>query len=403
MNAQLQDSLVQNSGDLPPDIPEDNEKELVKSESTQVVKYSVTLERIAKLKEEYKEVPTDLAIKSNYATVKKATALFRGLRGEVETRRKELKADALAWGKKVDGTAKEITEKLLEIEVPFSTAKKEFDTRIEVEKREKALAEERRVNGIAERIAMIKALVTASISAPSMIIKAAMDKLSFENPDEWAMEFSEKAKEAISETNTKLTELYTMKHGQEIAEDERIVAEAKRKEEEEAARVAREAELKKQREELEVERNKLAAENKRIQDEAAARDAQARAEQAEKDKIAEQARKEAAEEQAKKDVEDKKIQAEKDALAEAERMRMADKIRELENKNNPPPVATEVTRPAKVTELPEVPFQEPSYTLDQYRDAGNAMLEFIGNKSVTKALLDAIIKGAIKNIYFQGV
>ena len=392
----------------------------------QVISYSVTMAQIAKLAKEYKEVPADLTVKANYALVKKATSQLRGLRGEVEARRKELKSDALVYGRKVDAAAKEITEKLVEIEEPFATAKKEFDTRIELEKREKALAEERRVDGINERIAAISVLVQAHISSRSIEIVSALNDLGNNHTpvEEWAMEFSDKAKSVMQETTAKLQELYAMKLQQETAEADRLAAEAKRKEEEEAARVARDAELEKQRLELEAERDRLAAENKRIADEAAVQAEQARQEQAIKDAEAKKIQDERerqhyeelriAQEQQEEDRKRRKaeqdekdrIQAQKDAEAAAELQAMRDKLAAAEEEKKPailysPSADTIAQNIQQEGNKPDLQQTVDKYA-EQYREAGNAMLAIICNKPVTKALLDAIIAGKVKNIYFQG-
>ena len=390
----------------------------------QVISYSVTMAQIAKLAKEYKEVPADLTVKANYALVKKATSQLRGLRGEVEARRKELKSDALVYGRKVDAAAKEITEKLVEIEEPFATAKKEFDTRIELEKREKALAEERRVDGINARIAAISVLVQAHISSSSDVIKQEIDKLSFMSDTDWADEFREKASLVLSETHLKLGELYTMKLNAETAEADRLAAEAKRKEEEESARVARDAELEKQRLELEAERDRLAAENKRIADEAAVQAEQARQEQAikaaeakkiqdEKDwqhyeelRIAQEQQEEDRKRRKAEQDEKDRIQAKKDAEAAAELQAMRDKLAAAEEEKKPailysPSADTIAQNIHQEENKPDLQQTVDKYA-EQYREAGNAMLAIICNKPVTKALLDAIIAGKVKNIYFQG-
>ena len=355
------------------------------SKETRVVNYSVTMAEIAKLQEEYKEVPADLTVKANYEMVRKAAAHLRGLRGDVEKRRKELKADALAWGKLVDGTAKEITEKLLAIEEPFATAKKEFDTAAEIAKREAAIAEERRVDGIAERIANIRALVEKNISSPSASIKLDMEALEQGGmADEWAMEFAEKANTAISETLAKLGELLAMKLQQETFAVEQAKAEETRKIQEEEARKQREKEVEEERAKLAAERQAMEAERARMAAEQKARDDAAAAEKAEADRI----------------------QKEKDDAAEAERKKLADELAALklqqEEKEKP---ADPVIEAKKEEPAPEPRTEQPTTAGDyaaEYRVTGNAMLKFIGNKTVTKNLLDAIISNTIPNVKFTG-
>lgn len=248
---------------------------------TQVLMYPVTDQEIERLAAEYNEVPTDLTIKANYELCRKATSEIRGLRGDTEKWRKDKKADALAWGKKVDGAAKTITERLLAIEEPFAIAKKDFDTAVEIAKREAVLAEERRVDGIADRIALIKSLVTGCISYSSERISEVMGRIStFELPcEEWAQEFSEKANAVIIETMAKLDELKAMKVSQEQTAAQQAKDEAKRKADEEQRRKEEDLARKQRDEEIEAERKMIAAERAEMDAKQAAIDAERKKEQ----------------------------------------------------------------------------------------------------------------------------
>jgi hypothetical protein len=63
-----------------------------------------------------------------------AVQLCVKLRNEIEKKRVELKADSLAWGRKVDAEAKRLKEKLLEIEEPLKAKRLVVDARIAQEK-----------------------------------------------------------------------------------------------------------------------------------------------------------------------------------------------------------------------------------------------------------------------------
>ena len=323
-------------------------KEIAIQPSTQIVTYSVTSEEIDKLAAEYNEVPTDLTVKANYEKCRMATSTIRGLRGDVEKRRKELKADALEWGKKVDGQAKAITERLLAIEGPFATAKKDFDTAAEIAKREALLAEERRVDGIADRIARIKALVNACISSSSSVISDVMFGISSTDIpcESWAMEFADKANVVIMETMAKLDELKTMKVAQELAAErealavaEREEAEKKRREEEDLARKLRD-------EEIEAERKKIA--------------------------------------------EERCVFEREKALFAA-----ANAAKEKINSVNDAPTTTAAVQPVSPQPVSSAPSSD-------YLAAGNAISEFMKAPGYVKGLLDAIIAGNIPFIIFTG-
>jgi len=285
---------------------------------------------ISGLVEKYKGGPKDLAIPAHYEECRLALSETRGIRSKTEKLRKELKADALAYGRLVDSTAKRIIDQVLEIEEPFATAKKDFDTRIEIEKREKALAEERRVDGIAKRIADIGNLVAAHVSSSSGVIESLLPGLAMELAacSEWAMEFSEKAETVTNDTLSKLAELHAMKVQHEQAAAEKIRMEKESAEKAEADRVQREKEAAEERVRLAKEREALEAERAAMQ---AERDKLAK-EQAEKDRIA--AEEQAVKDRAAKEEQDRlaAVQREKDLEAEAERAKMAAEIEALKDR-----------------------------------------------------------------------
>jgi len=121
---------------------------------TQIVKYEPTEAVIAKLKNEYKGlVVTD---PESYKTVSAAISVMRSLRTSVEKRRVELKADALAYGKKVDSEAKRITALLLEVEEPLKAEKQKEDDRIASIKAETEAKEQARIDEIKAKVESLK-------------------------------------------------------------------------------------------------------------------------------------------------------------------------------------------------------------------------------------------------------
>jgi len=254
--------------------------------SQQAITYPVTLDLVAELRAKYADVPKDLAHKESYEFVHKGCAELRGLRSKIESRRKELKAEALEYGRKVDAAAKDLTEQIVQIEEPMATAKKDFDTAEEVRKREAALKEERRIDEINTRIAGIKAAVTAHISSDSATIAQTIQAIAELSPAAWADEFADKAEAAIVEAKDKLGELLAMKEQQELAAirekeeaEKRAKEEAERREKEEAERAAEKARL-------EAENARLAEERRKAEEEAE----WLRKEQEEKDRAAQEER-----------------------------------------------------------------------------------------------------------------
>lgn len=91
----------------------------------QVVSYDVTDAVIAQTRARCAELSADTP--AGYEAVRIAVADLRGTRTAIERRRVELKTDALAYGRRVDGEAKRFTKLLLEIEEPLSQKKHDVD------------------------------------------------------------------------------------------------------------------------------------------------------------------------------------------------------------------------------------------------------------------------------------
>lgn len=109
----------------------------------QVVDYSVTraaLETISGDSEAiallYCEV--DIGDGKQYEQLKAVEAPIRKLRSQVESHRKELKSDSLAWGRLVDSEAKRITEALLAAEKPLKEIRLGWDDKKQAIKDEEA-------------------------------------------------------------------------------------------------------------------------------------------------------------------------------------------------------------------------------------------------------------------------
>jgi len=112
-----------------------------KAENTQIVKYSVAEAEIAKMSAIYMDlVITDLEDKEQFNQVRDARLVVKGKRVAVEKERKDLKSEALKWGKKVDGKAKLLFGLLEPIETHLQAEEnkvKAEQERIEAEEAEK--------------------------------------------------------------------------------------------------------------------------------------------------------------------------------------------------------------------------------------------------------------------------
>jgi len=107
----------------------------------QVVNYNVTDAAINEMNKNYMALTiTDLADKTQLDSVHEARMIVKGKRIDVEKKRKDLKADAIKWGKTVDGEAKRIF-KLLE---PIETHLSEEENKVINEKKRIKEEEERK-------------------------------------------------------------------------------------------------------------------------------------------------------------------------------------------------------------------------------------------------------------------
>lgn len=192
------------------------------------IAYGVTDTAIAVLREKYSGV-VRIETTDDYERVRTGISEVRTLRVAVEKKRVELKADALAFGRKVDSEAKRITELLESIEQPMKLLKEEVDEAKERARRKKEEEE--------------KAAIEAELRAKR---KA-----------------QEEAERAERERVAK----------EQAAENERLAAERaelarQRKEFEDNARIEREkieAEQKAERDRMEEERRKIIAEQQRLE------------------------------------------------------------------------------------------------------------------------------------------
>lgn len=140
----------------------------------EVIKYNVTDAAIAKMQKEYLPlVVKGVDDKEGYEAVKKAHTEVKEIRIGVEKRRKELKADALEYGRRVDSEANRISAELEKVE---NHLKEQRDIVDKEEKRRKEQAERERQEEINLRIQRMQ-LVNAKFDLSEI---ALMSKEAFE-------------------------------------------------------------------------------------------------------------------------------------------------------------------------------------------------------------------------------
>lgn len=121
--------------------------------SNAVAAINATETGIAELKTKYENVVFDVATTAGMTEAKQARAEIREPRYNIENLRKAAKAPILALGRSLDARARELTERILELETPVDDVIKAEEKRKEDERLAKIKAEEDRVNAIKARIA----------------------------------------------------------------------------------------------------------------------------------------------------------------------------------------------------------------------------------------------------------
>lgn len=240
-----------------------------------VIEYNITDAGLAELAKKHGGI---VVTADNLDDAKASKVAVRDVRIAVEDKRKELKKDALEYGRAVDAKAKEIQAKIAKIEEPLT---EQLDEIANAEKR----AELQRVEEIESQLAVLRAYGQDTDGRTLAELQDWQDHLAnYEITEEEFQEFREQAAGAKAESESRLR--IAIGHKQK-AEEEAAALEEQRKAQEEQA-----AELQRQRDELEAGQAKLREEQeaaeKKAAEEQAAKDAERQAEldaqQAELDK-----------------------------------------------------------------------------------------------------------------------
>lgn len=231
-----------------------------------VIKFSVTDQAIAELKQKHGGIVVNFGDTKGYKALSSAIAEIRIKRGEVETTRKELKADALEYGRKVDAEAKRITAALEEIEQPLKGMKEAYDTEVERVKAEKLAQEAARIAAIQAKISRITNAPAKASGKDSTGIKEALEALQAYAIDDSFQELAGQADLAKSEAVAALQQMLVEREAFEAAEVERKAKEAAEIEARraEAERLVAEAELLRKEREVFAEQQRIANEQANV-------------------------------------------------------------------------------------------------------------------------------------------
>ena len=210
-----------------------SEKEIATKEEGQIVKLNITNAALDKLKKKFENVP-DCTTTEGYEFVRLGIAEMVGERTGLAACKKEKKAEAIAFNKGVDTEYNRVLDILVSIETPLKEAKQEIDAIKEAKKEEKRKAEENRKFKITNRINMIREVVFDAANKSSEDIKKQLDvvmaieinKADFE-------EFKVEAERARIDVEVKLEDLFAKAVESEEAavtmkaEEDRIAKERK--------------------------------------------------------------------------------------------------------------------------------------------------------------------------------
>jgi hypothetical protein len=234
--------------------------------ATQLIKFSVTDQAIAELKQKFTGLVVSFGDVKGYKALAAAISEIRGKRTEVEATRKELNEDALKHQRNVNAEAKRIIAALEEIEQPLKGMKEAYDTEVERVKAEKLALEAARIAEIHAKIASIANLPIKFTGKDSSAIREALVALQHHLIDESFQELAGQADLAKSEAVATLQQMLTDREAFEAAEVERKAREAAEIEARraEAERLVAEAELLRKEREAFAEQQRIANEQANV-------------------------------------------------------------------------------------------------------------------------------------------
>lgn len=235
--------------------------ELIKIDTEMVGTFGVNIKDVQKMVQEYQKLSLTVGDKESYGVCRAALTTCVRNRTSIDKRRKELNEEDQARIKKRNGVAKQLTELISPAESHLTNLVKGEDNRIVEIKAEKERMEFERIKGIRTKIADI-----ASLSA-AVTINSSVEKLNNVLTRLDAIEIiPDEYMELTSEANQ-------VKHDVHI-DIQRAILARKKFDAEDAARVAENERLAKERDELEKVKAEQEARQKSIDDAAATLDAE---------------------------------------------------------------------------------------------------------------------------------
>jgi len=239
------------------------------TEEKQVVVYDITDAAIAKMENLYMGLtvsgPDD---ETGFKAVHKARKVVKFHRVNVEKRRKELKADALAWGRKVDGEANRIKDLLEPIETHLTAQEK-------IVTDEKKRIEEAEAKAFQEKIDE-RVMTLSNYSTDRFNANIPYQKIAIMSDEEWN-EYHSKVMQGWHEHQEKIAEEKRIEAERKAAENE-LLEKVRAEQEKVVAQLAeKQAKIDAEKAEIEAERAKFKAEQDKAEREKAIKETEERA------------------------------------------------------------------------------------------------------------------------------
>jgi len=264
----------------------------------QLVKYDIETAVITALDAKYRGV--QITDGKSYAFVMEGLRDYRELRLKIDAKHKELKADALEYGRAVDAEKNRLKGLLAPGEEHLKVVRQAEDDRKEAIRLENERIEQDRVNGIREKIFGFQKVAGQLGGKSSVELQQIISGIMDIAIDESYMEFAEEAKRAKSDVMTAIEDAYDArikwereeaerkieieklaKEKAEQEEKEKILTEERRKIEEERAKFQTEKKAEQERKDREEFERKAKEEAKAQAEKEAAENARQKAEEAE--------------------------------------------------------------------------------------------------------------------------
>jgi len=232
------------------------------------IKYPVKIEDLHALMSEFEYIPTidlsadDEIIGEQYQIVLNGHKRFVKARTSIEKVRKELKAPALEYGKKVDSIAKEFQSMIKPFEDKLLIQRKAVEDNEARKQREAEEAEEARISNIEKSISEMERLPLEMMSKTSLEIREFLS--SFDVPTEDF--FEEYYDKALVLHSTIQTQLNQMANDKELVENAKKIQAQKEAEQKEQMQKERE-EFEAQREAFNREREEFEAQQRAMREE----------------------------------------------------------------------------------------------------------------------------------------